>query len=185
MRARLGAMAIVLVASAACSTGTGDAKHGGGGRADDDRKREQPSAPEQAPAGASDEGGVASSVVDAGAGTTWTALYRDFFGPTAPASCAGSGACHGSSEASGADGSNGYVCASRDGCRASMLSVETGLVQASDADAPEKSTLVDVLRRRSANGGTVGSMPKSSTYVFSDESIARVEAWIRNGAPDD
>lgn len=135
-----------------------------------------------------DDGKVAQApedLLDAGSGTTWTDLYRDLFGPTGGASCAGNGPCHGSAEESGASGSHGYVCASREGCRESMLSLETGLVQASDSTAPEKSTLVATLRRRSAKGGIVGTMPKRSEYVFSHDSIARIEAWIRNGAPDD
>lgn len=176
MSARLGATAAVVFLAAACGAGEGrDGAPGGD---------EAPSAPMETTASVAD-GGTAEDLVDAGAGTTWTDLYRDLFGPSAPASCAGSGACHGAAEQSGARGSYGYVCASRDGCRASMLSPETALVQASDFGAPSKSTLVQTLRRRSASGSVVGSMPKRSTYVFSHDSIARVEAWIRNGAPDD
>jgi hypothetical protein len=66
-----------------------------------------------------------------------------------------------------------------------MLSIDAALVQSSDAAAPEKSTLVQVLRRRTASGKTLGTMPKRSGYVFSDDAIARIETWIRNGAPDD
>ena len=124
-------------------------------------------------------------LVDAGAGVTWTALYLDLFGPTAPSGCAGSGVCHGAAGESGAQASNGYVCATKDGCRESMLSLETGLVQSRDFAAPSKSTLVDVLRRRAAGGAVVGSMPKRSSYVFSHDSIRRIETWIANGAPDD
>lgn len=123
--------------------------------------------------------------LDGGAGATWTDLYRDLFGPAAPASCAGSGACHGALEQSGAQASRGYVCATKESCRSSMLSSGTGLIQPGDFAAPEKSKLVTALRRESASGGVVGTMPKRSTYVFSRQSIARIEAWIRNGAPND
>ncbi len=139
----------------------------------------------QGPKAKPDTPGVVASQADAGGGTTWTDLYRDFFGPTAPASCAGSGgACHGAPGQSGARVS-GYVCATRDGCRASMLSADTGLVQESDFAAPEESTLVTVLRRRSATGELEGTMPKGSSYELSHDAIARIEAWIRSGAPDD
>lgn len=102
--------------------------------------------------------------VDAGSGVTWTALYRDLFGPTAQSGCAGSGACHGAASESGALVSNGYVCATQQGCRESILSLETGLVQSRDFAAPSKSTLVLVLRRRDANGTIKGAMPKASPY---------------------
>jgi hypothetical protein len=125
-----------------------------------------------------------ADTMDASTGATWSALYRDFFGPTGAASCAGNGTCHGAPDQSGAEGSNGYVCASQDGCRESMLSLVTGVVQASDAQAPEQSTLVTMLRRRTSSG-VVGSMPKLSSYVFDSGSIDRIETWIRNGAPND
>jgi hypothetical protein len=121
---------------------------------------------------------------DGEGGTTWSALYRDFFGPAATSSCAGNATCHDSASAPGATGSHGYVCADQKGCRSSMLSEDAALVQPSDATAPEKSTLIQVLRRQTSDG-VVGSMPKRSSFTFTSEQIARIETWIRNGAPDD
>jgi hypothetical protein len=122
--------------------------------------------------------------VDAGSGITWTDLYRDLFGPSGQASCAGDGGCHGAAESSGSVPS-GFVCASKGDCRASILSADSSLVLPGDSSAPARSQLVATLRRRSATGGIIGLMPKSPAYVFSHDSINRIEAWIRNGAPDD
>lgn len=126
--------------------------------------------------------GPAGELAQEGAGgDTWPDLYRDFFGPSARSSCAAT-TCHGSPESSGARGSHGFVCADQDQCRESMLSPDTGLVQLGDVGTPSESTLVQILRRRSESGGIVGVMPKSSRYVFSDDSIERIETWIGNGA---
>src|SRR5579864_3724850 len=48
--------------------------------------------------------------MDAGMGTTFTDLHRDFFGPSGAASCAGNGTCHGDASQMGAKSSGGYVC---------------------------------------------------------------------------
>lgn len=176
------ALALVTIAAAACSSSTDDDHD----KDDDDRTAEEAEdSHARGPSSGTPIGAPPEDTVDAGAGVTWTALYRDLFGPTTPSGCAGSGACHGSAGESGAQASNGYVCATKGGCRESMLSLETGLVQSRDFAAPSKSMLVDVLRRRDANGTIVGSMPKRSSYVFSSDSIRRIETWIANGAPDD
>ena len=67
----------------------------------------------------------------------------------------------------------------------SMLSPAAALVQEADFGLPEQSSLVLILRRRSVNGSVLGSMPKQSAYVFSSNSMARIETWIGNGAPAD
>lgn len=164
---------VALIGAAACSTTAGE-----------DRREGSSSAPTMQVGTDLSDGG-SDKRAEEGAGSTWSDVYRDLFGPTAPASCAGAGMCHGSAEESGASASHGYVCATKDGCRASILSSETGLVQPGDAVSPERSTLVQVLRRRSTNGSIVGSMPKRSSFVFSDAAMNRITTWIRNGAPDD
>ena len=186
MRAGVGAMLALLVALAtaacatACATATGEV-HGGAWKLD-----AAPPETLQLDAGPIDDAGPPpEDLVDAGAGTTWTDLYRDLFGPTGQASCAGNATCHGAADQAGAHGSFGYVCATRDGCRESMLSLATGLVQAQDFDAPAESGLVAALRRRSARGTVVGTMPRTAPYVFSHDSIARIETWISHGAPAD
>jgi hypothetical protein len=168
--ARLVSMMTLVVVTASCDAASDE--------------EQQSKDPISTPPTSDDERPVGDQKAE-GVGTTWSALYRDLFGPAATASCAGNGMCHGSAAESGTQASHGYVCATREGCRTSMLSIETALVQSSDADAPEKSTLVQVLRRRNASGKTVGTMPKRSGYVFSEDAIDRIETWIRNGAPDD
>lgn len=184
MRAAHNLALALFIAAAACSSSSDDDKD------KDDRteaEAKDDTTRARGPSGGSTSGAEAppEGTVDAGVGVTWTALYRDLFGPSAESGCAGSGTCHGAAGESGAEGSNGYVCATKDGCRESLLSLETGLVQSRDFAAPSKSTLIDVLRRRDANGAIVGSMPKRSSYVFSQDSIRRIETWIANGAPDD
>lgn len=175
MMTRLSTWAALTILVAACSASAAPEETGSEGATQT-----------AAPTGNEGRGSSApEELVDAGSGTAWTDLYRDLFGPTGGASCAGTGMCHGSAGESGALGSQGYVCASREGCRESMLSAETLIVQASDSNAPERSSLVATLRRRSGTGTIVGTMPKRSQYVFSRQSIARIETWIRNGAPDD
>lgn len=119
-----------------------------------------------------------------GSGTTWTSLYADFFGPSGRASCAGTGSdCHASSDAAGAK-SMKFVCASKDGCLASMLG-DSRLVQESHFSAPESAYLVAVLRKEASDGSIRGTQPKSPPFVFHEKSIERITTWIGNGAKDD
>jgi hypothetical protein len=123
--------------------------------------------------------------VNEGAGETWTDLYRDLLGPGGAADCSGTHGCHEDPSAPGALGSRGFVCASQGGCRDSLLSPETRLVQPDDFLAPDGSALMKSLRRLGPKGGTVGSMPKQSSYVFTGGALTRIKTWIRNRAPDD
>jgi hypothetical protein len=168
--AALVAIGITAAACAAsCATATGDVSGGD-------------------PRFAEDAGGDAPTSfpeddIDAGAGTTWTDLYRDLFGPTGGGSCAGNGTCHGAADQAGTK-SVGFLCADQDGCRASLFA--TSLVRALDAQKPDDSGLIGVMRHRSPSGAIVGLMPRApGTYVFSHDSIARVRAWIAAGAPND
>lgn len=123
---------------------------------------------------------------DAGSGSTFTDLYRDFFGPTGKATCAGDGLCHGTSAAAGAKGSGGFVCAAdATACWTSMTSGRSALVTTADAADPTKSTLYLTLRHRRVDGSLAGSMPKRPLYVFSTASMQRIAAWIQAGAKND
>ena len=185
MRAAHNLALALCIAAAACSSSDDDKDKDKDDRTEAEAKDDATRARGPSGSDASRSEAPPEDAVDSGVGVTWTALYRDLFSPTAPSGCAGSGTCHGAAGESGAQGSNGYVCATKEGCRESMLSLETGLVQSRDFAAPRKSTLIAVLRRRDANGAIVGSMPKRSSYVFSEDSIRRIETWIANGAPDD
>ncbi len=123
---------------------------------------------------------------DAGSGATFTDLYRDFFGPTGQASCAGDGLCHGSPEKAGAKGSSGFVCATeKAACWTSMTTGASALVTAADATSPSTSALVLSIRHRRPDGGVVGNMPKRPLYVFSVASMQRITTWIAAGAKND
>jgi hypothetical protein len=164
------------VAFSACATATGDVQ---GGEPRPDTGEQGATQPPPPPA----------CVIDAmtGSGTTWSDLYRDFFGPTGKASCAGNGTCHGDATQQGAKSSGGYVCAGdKVACRASLLSDDTGLIQLPrDQTEPEASGLVQELRRRKPDGSVVGLMPKTPECVFESAAIDRIETWIKNGAPND
>lgn len=138
----------------------------------------------RADAGATNAPDRPEEALDAGSGSRFTDLYRDFFGRGGAASCAGDGACHGGAEEAGALGSGGYVCADEPGCRASMTSVLVGDIPAALA-APEATRLYRVLRHRREDGTIGGSMPRRPGYVFSRASMERVRNWISNGAPKD
>lgn len=119
---------------------------------------------------------------DHGSGDTWVDLYRDFFGPSGRASCAGDGRCHGALDQPGAKAS-GYVCASgRDECYAGIVNGKTKLVVVGNTTTPAKDTLLHQILRKSDGKGI---MPKRPEFVFTDADMARIDAWIRRGAPDD
>lgn len=115
-------------------------------------------------------------------GSTWAELYRDYFGPTGRASCAGDGACHGSSDQPGAQAS-GYVCAGgQDGCYSGITNPKTRLVVPGDTTTPPEKTGLHIILRKS--DGT-GIMPKRPEFVFADADMRRIDAWIASGAPND
>ena len=54
-----------------------------------------------------------------------------------------------------------------------------------DAEDPESSALVSILRHCEDDRKKLGLMPKEPKgYFFSRKSIERVKAWIAAGAPD-
>lgn len=116
--------------------------------------------------------------IDRAGGSTWPELYRDYFGPSGAASCAGSGVCHGASDQPGAKAS-GYVCAgSADDCYAGMVKGHL-FIPGDTSKAPDAVVLHVVLRK---SDGT-GFMPKSPAKVFGTGDMARIDAWLAAGAP--
>jgi hypothetical protein len=116
------------------------------------------------------------------AGTTWSSLYRDYFGPAGVASCAGAAAgdCHGSTTQLGYEGSD-FLCPTGDAsaaCYAGFKSAGANLLDpdASFADDP----VSDVL----CQAGAVGTMPLGCPYVFTPVDIERISDWVNAGAPD-
>jgi hypothetical protein len=123
---------------------------------------------------------------------TWTDLYTDYFGPTAQASCTAVAAgCHLSEGDLGANGS-GYVCgATKESCWAGITSSFSKAYPAPVPDggsaSPETTVLYENLRQV---GSTAGTMPLSSAdggmgYTFTALDLARIAAWIRQGAAND
>ena len=113
--------------------------------------------------------------IDAGNGNTWADLYRDLFGPGSAAACANA-ACHGSEEGAGI---GSFRCLDTDVCKASAK----GMLREGDEKEPENSGFVDVLKRCDDNRERRGIMPREPrSYLFSRKSIARVKAWIADGA---
>jgi len=118
-----------------------------------------------------------------GTSALFSDLFRDYFGPTGRASCAGNGACHGTAAEAGS-ASSGFVCGSNASeCRTSMLAMPLVLVAPGNVDT---SYLVQVIRRRNAAGVVEGFMPKSPpfSYTFTERGMARIRAWIAEGAQD-
>jgi hypothetical protein len=121
-------------------------------------------------------------LVDAGSGARWSDLYRDLFGPTGGASCAGQGNCHGEVGRPG-EAASGFLCDTEEGCRESMLGA-SGLVPESALTAPASARLFGILRHRD-ECGISGRMPAGSSYVFSKASLERIRTWIVSEAPND
>jgi hypothetical protein len=124
---------------------------------------------------------------DAGTGSTFTDLYRDYFGPSGGASCSGSvGNCHGETTGVGALGSGGFVCgASQSDCYTGMHITTADLLSASDTATPANSGLVMALRKETPAGTNNMPFDPPSTCVFTDGDIARITAWVGAGAPND
>jgi hypothetical protein len=141
------------------------------------------SPPASDPPPALDSGACGDPNADAGFGQAWSDLYRDYFGPSGIASCAGTaGACHGEPTGLGAQSSN-YVCAGGvSGCYDGITNKAAGIVTVGDTtDDPTNSGLYAVLRKACIGG----SMPKQPASVtFSPADMKRITGWIGAGAPN-
>jgi hypothetical protein len=141
---------------------------------------------------ATDSGGLldASSACQPGGshgGHTWTDLYACYFGPSGVVSCSSQTTCHGAANQQGGLASK-YVCGPmQSDCYQGML--EGGLVTPGSTAAPEGSLLYIVLCKDdpSSPGGFTGIMPKNcppgSRLQAGD--LARIGAWVQEGAPSD
>jgi hypothetical protein len=117
------------------------------------------------------------------AGTTWTSLYRDYFGPSGVASCAGDGACHGGTTQQGYEYS-GFLCPPGDTSAACW----GGITSRGDGGAylilPDASFATDKLSQVLCQTTGVGSMPLFCSYDFTPVDIQRVAGWVNAGALD-
>jgi hypothetical protein len=115
------------------------------------------------------------------AGVTWTALYRDYFGPIGVASCAGNGNCHGSTSELGYMVSS-YLCPpTKAACYAGITSMGDG---GADLIAPDASFGSDYLSQVLCQTSGVGQMPLYCSYTFTAVDIQRIQDWIAAGRQD-
>jgi len=163
------------------------------------------------------EAGTPATVTEGGpgggTGTTWTDLYRDFFGPTGAAKCAGNAMCHGAADQPGAKATGGYVCpdvmavvdagssdagdaggnpnaaTAKKQCRDTMTSViivDPPFSGMSTCGQPfAKAYMHNVIRKATHDPADENNMPRSPyTYVFSDADVKRIDTWVQAGCPD-
>lgn len=115
---------------------------------------------------------------DRGDGSTFTDLYRDFFGPTGVASCSRRSLCH-VPGGKGALNSGGYVCVpDQSTCWAAMTG---SIVPDGGSPTPEQTTMYKALRKAPPTGGS-GPMPFQSSFAFCPNDLQRISAWISAGA---
>lgn len=130
-----------------------------------------------------DDGGV-----DASQATRWQDLYKTYFGMNAQASCSQNpGACHRAVSDLGV-ATSGFVCGTTsDSCWQGMTQGQPGhaaLVPAGAADATQ-TPLWAALYKGAPNGGAVSNnMPQNLSYTFTMGDLARIQAWIQSGAPN-
>lgn len=124
---------------------------------------------------------------------TWTELYDSYFAPTAQASCTAiAGECHGGATELGAVGS-GYVCGTtKDSCWSGMmgsaLPTFPALLPPGGSTSPTTTVLYKALHPVGVNNA--GQMPLNSAdggfgYQFTPLDLARIAAWIDQGALND
>jgi len=117
------------------------------------------------------------------AGTTWTALYRDYFGPTGVASCAGDGACHGDTSQPGYLVSR-YLCPTGNEpakCYAGMTSTGDG---GANLIVPDASFSDDLISQILCQDDGTGIMPLYCSYYFTTVDMQRIADWVAAGAKD-
>ncbi len=125
------------------------------------------------------------------AGITWQSLYRDYFGPTGVASCAGTGTwagvCHGETTANGYLSSctltGCFLCPDGNAstaCWQSMTSVGDG---GANLILPDGSFDADYLSQVLCSlDASTGSMPYNGNYWFTGVDFERISDWVNAGA---
>lgn len=135
-------------------------------------------------------------------GTTWTALYGGYFGPTGVATCApgNQSSCHGDATQSGAQ-TSGFVCGtSKDTCYQGVTQGippdEGGFFPAifpPDAGDPTQTQLYTSIHKTTSATG-LNNMPcgdpptchaGNASYTFTASDLACITAWAQHGAKND
>jgi hypothetical protein len=125
------------------------------------------------PAGCAPDGGHG--------GDRWQDLYHCYFGPTGVANCSLNGSCH----VAGAGSAGIWTCGTTSAqCYAGMLSNPAMLVPDGGAhDATQ--TLLYMSLRKSDGSASFLPMPMTPADVtFDTQDLARIDAWIMAGAPN-
>ena len=106
-------------------------------------------------------------------GNRWQDLFYCYFGPMGAASCGGQGsACHGTPDGLGVAASGGLVCP--------PVSDPTPCWQKIHGTIGGSGLYVTVCKFDHSSG----TMPKGCTYLFQESDLARIQAWIQQGAPN-
>lgn len=134
-----------------------------------------------------------------GSGHRWQDLYACYFGPTGKASCASQGICHGAPDQLGAQFSS-FVCGpSKDACWQGMTAAGS-IVPAGGTKDGTETILYGSLRKQDGSGlmpcspvitplpdggaNTTCGGSAAGNYVFTPDDLARIVAWIQEGAQD-
>jgi hypothetical protein len=129
------------------------------------------------------------------AGTTWSSLYRDYFGPSGVASCAGTGLykgqCHGETTGTGYENScsimkHCFYCPDGDAstaCWASLVSTGDGGANViTPGGTFSADYLSGVLCSSTSPPEGVYAMPYSGAYCFGAVDLERIADWVNAGA---
>jgi hypothetical protein len=123
-------------------------------------------------------------------GNRWQDLYACYFGPTGSASCGSMDGCHGARDQKGTT-STGFLCAPTSNptpCwRSLRLTSAAGQSPIFPDGGDPKTSLFWLGLRKGGSDATkvFNNMPLNSSYVFQAEDLARINAWIQAGAPND
>jgi hypothetical protein len=121
------------------------------------------------PAGCAPDGGHG--------GDRWQDLYHCYFGPTGVANCSLNSTCHGTGAGAAAIWTCGATSAQ---CYAGMVSGM--LVPDGGAHDATMTLLYFSLRKADGSGGSMPQIPEDVTFDTQD--LARIDAWIMGGAPN-
>jgi hypothetical protein len=122
-------------------------------------------------------------------GVRWQDLYASYFGPTGLASCSQlPGSCHRAGSDLGVP-TSGFVCGlTSDACWQGMtegLAGHPALVSPGVTDATQTPLWVALYKGAPSGGVLSNNMPQNLKYMFSAGDLARIQAWIQGGAPND
>ena len=132
-----------------------------------------------------------------GEGHTFSDLYICYFGPQGRANCSSQSFCHGSPSAFGAIGS-AFVCGTtKEACWQGMTQAMAPIVPSGSSQNPSATALVESLRQGPNQPSAMPCNPvqvsatlytclatSGGNYTFTADDIARIDAWIAEGAED-